>query len=84
MAAARSERFAGLLSKDSAAKRVLKRIAPQRSLDRMHSGLDRFNSTSFAPPAMDGATGLRLIEEFKEPNAQLGTLIGRDLSAWDR
>jgi hypothetical protein len=46
--------------------------------------LRAMNEAEFEPEPMNPATRARLAELYARPNAELGELIGRDLSHWSR
>ena len=59
----------------------LERRAPRSRLVRRVVGASH---RARVTEEMDPRTRARLVEEFREPNAALGRLLGRDLSGWDR
>ncbi len=85
---ARSEKIAqwraSLTNSHSNVKDIVKRIiSPQRIL-QMQDYIKRINTSATAPPPTAPETRQRLIEHFQPYNEELGALLGRDLSEWNR
>jgi hypothetical protein len=83
---ARSERLAraaGAFFESCAPwRRALRAAFPDRLAVALRQGFVRWNTRPLAPPELAPATRARLLERFREPNAALSDLLGRDLSAW--
>lgn len=81
----RSQLLARLLwspTSSAGAKRVVRRLLPARSRDRLQSQLARLNEREFQPPPMSSQTRVALIEHFRPFNQELAELLQRDLSHW--
>ncbi len=64
-------------------RRALRAAVPDRIAVRLRELAVELNSRPLAVPPMDPRTRAELLERFREPNARLARLIGRDLSAWN-
>jgi len=84
--APRSARFAraflAVQRPGSPARRLAARV-PSRTLYRVRHLVNRLNEGPASFPPMAPETAAHLRERFAEPNAALGTLLGRSLAAWD-
>lgn len=81
----RSQLLARLLwspSSSSGAKRVIRRLLPAGSRDRLQSRLAQLNEQDFQPPPMSPQTRAALSEHFRPYNQELAELLQRDLSHW--
>lgn len=64
-------------------RRAVRRLIPDRIAYRLWSTIDRLNSREFMPPTMAPETRAKLVEHFRPFNAELGSLLGRDLNHWN-
>jgi len=64
-------------------RRLIRRLIPARYGDRIKIGLDGINEKDFKPPRMALETRTQLIDYFKPYNAELSSMLSRDLSFWD-
>lgn len=63
-------------------KRVIRRLLPAGSRDRLQSRLAQLNEREFQPPPMSPQTRAKLIEHYQPYNQELAELLQRDLSHW--
>jgi hypothetical protein len=86
--AARHPRLARVLSRvfDSRApaKRLVRAALPDRLAVALRERLVRWNSRPLAPPPLATETRAALLARFRESNARVAEMLGRDLSAWQR
>jgi hypothetical protein len=83
--APRSARFARAFLAVQQPGSPLRRLAgrvPSRTLYRVRHLVNRLNEGPASFPPMRPETAARLHERFAEPNAALGELLGRPLTAW--
>jgi hypothetical protein len=66
------------------ARNILKTLEFNPLFGRLVRGVQELNSEYVRRPPMDEAVRIRLRHEFAPEIQQLGTLVGRDLSAWTR
>ena len=82
MSLARSSKIARMLCSQSSLKRSIRRAFPRGLAERWKRRAERWNQVSFEPPPMHPETRARLARYYAPLNAELGELIGRDLSHW--
>ena len=63
---------------------MLRRLLPDRLADGARDAIQRLNEKEFKPPPMRPETRDELLDYFRPGNAQLGELLGRDLSPWNQ
>jgi hypothetical protein len=68
----------------SPAKRALRALLSERVALGLRHGLVRWNTRPFAPPPLAAATRAALLARFRESNARVAALLGRDLAHWER
>lgn len=65
-------------------KSLLRPLVPLSVRGRVRERLLAWNERPAAPPAMAPETRAWLLEQFRDDNAALARLLGRELSAWER
>ncbi len=65
-------------------KKYFKKLMPTHLGRKMKNKLLDMNEKEFKPPKIDAAIRAALSERFRSANERLATLIGRDLSHWNK
>ena len=85
--AARSQGLARLMGRvfdsRSRAKRALRACVPERVAVALRQELVRWNARPLEVPAMEPDTRARLLARFRDSNARVAEMLGRDLSRWE-
>ena len=76
--------LAHLIGSDSPIRRILKSVLPEKTRHAIKGRLRKVLEREFVPPVMATETRRQLVDYFKEHNARLAEMIGRDLQSWDR
>lgn len=70
--------------RSTAIKSVIRTLLPEKMLASTREKVKNFNRESYTPPPMDPATRKMLIDYYRPLNEDLGKLLGRDLSHWNK
>lgn len=76
--------IARVLRRGSWFKESIRPLVPDRLAHRARDAVYALNEKRGSRPRLDASTKRRLSERFTESNRELGRLIGRDLSHWER
>lgn len=79
----RSEVAARILATDGVLRRAAKALLPRGLGRRMRIRMRNWNQRDFVPPKMAPETRERLVEHYRPFNADLASMLERDLSQWN-
>ena len=74
----------GVFDSRALPKRAVRALLPDRVAVALRAGFVRWNTRPFAPPPLAAETRAALLARFRESNARVAELLGRDLAHWDR